>query len=36
MSLLEKWGKALDNLDMDLLNEIYHDSHTSLMFIHLL
>jgi len=27
MSLLEKWGKALDNLDMDLLNEIYHDDY---------
>ena len=27
MSLLEKWGKALDNLDMDSLNEIYHDDY---------
>ena len=27
MSLLEKWGEALDSLDMDLLNEIYHDDY---------
>ena len=27
MSLLEKWGKALDNLDMNSLNEIYHDDY---------
>ena len=27
MSLLEKQGKALDDLDMDSLNEIYHDDY---------
>ena len=27
MSLLEKWGEALDSLDMDSLNEIYHDDY---------
>ena len=27
MSLLENWGKALDSLDMDSLNEIYHDDY---------
>ena len=27
MSLLEKWGKALDDLDMESLNEIYHDDY---------
>ena len=27
MSLLEKWGKALDDLDMDTLDEIYHDDY---------
>ena len=27
MSLLEKWGKALEHLDMDSLNEIYHDDY---------
>ena len=27
MSLLEKWGKALDNTDMTTLNEIYHDDY---------
>ena len=27
MSLLEEWGKALDELDMDSLNEIYHDDY---------
>ena len=27
MSLLEKWGKALDDLDIDSLNEIYHDDY---------
>ena len=27
MSLLEKWGKALDNLDMNSLDEIYHDDY---------
>ena len=27
MSLLEKWGKALDEIDMDALSEIYHDDY---------
>ena len=27
MSLLEKWGKALDDLDMDFLKKIYHDDY---------
>ena len=27
MSLLEKWGKGLNDLDMDLLNELYHDDY---------
>ena len=27
MSLLEKWGKALDDIDMTALNEIYHDDY---------
>ena len=27
MSLLEKWGKALDETDMDALSEIYHDDY---------
>ena len=27
MSLLTKWGKALDDLDMDSLSEIYHDDY---------
>ena len=27
MSLLEKWGKGLNELDMDLLNELYHDDY---------
>ena len=27
MSLLEKWGKALDETDMDALSEIYHDNY---------
>ena len=27
MSLLEKWGKALDNMDIDALSEIYHDDY---------
>ena len=27
MSLLEKWGKALDEIDMDVLSEIYHDDY---------
>lgn len=27
MSLLEKLGKALDDLDMDLLNKVYHDDY---------
>ena len=27
MSLLEKWGKALDEIDIDALSEIYHDDY---------
>ena len=27
MSLLEKWGKALDDMDIDALSEIYHDDY---------
>jgi len=27
MSLLEKWGIALDETDMDVLSEIYHDDY---------
>lgn len=27
MSLLKKWGKGLNDLDMDLLNELYHDDY---------
>ena len=27
MSLLEKWSKALDEIDMDALSEIYHDDY---------
>jgi len=27
MSLLEKWGKALDDIDLNALNEIYHDDY---------
>ena len=27
MSLLEKWGKALDEIDLTALNEIYHDDY---------
>ena len=27
MSLLEKWGKALDEIDLTTLNEIYHDDY---------
>ena len=27
MSLLEKWGKGLNDLDMDLLNKLYHDDY---------
>ena len=27
MSLLEKWGRALDDIDMTALNEIYHDDY---------
>ena len=27
MSLLEKWGKALDDIDLTALNEIYHDDY---------
>ena len=27
MSLLEQWGKGLNDLDMDLLNELYHDDY---------
>ena len=27
MSLLEKWGKALDDIDITALDEIYHDDY---------
>ena len=27
MSLLKKWSKALDEIDMDALSEIYHDDY---------
>ena len=27
MSLLEEWGRALDEIDMDALSEIYHDDY---------
>ena len=27
MSLLEEWGKALDEIDLDALSEIYHDDY---------
>ena len=27
MSLLDKWGKGLKNLDMDLLDGLYHDDY---------
>jgi len=33
MSLSEKWSKALNDLDMDSLNEIYHDDYEFILHL---